>query len=66
MKKELTYLETLKMIGEIKRKFEHELESRLSIMKVPCPLFVKSSSGLQDDLSGTEEAVSFISDDTKF
>jgi len=59
MKKELTYLETVKMIAEIKQCFEKQLSTRLSLIKVPCPLFVKSSSGLQDTLSGKEKSVSF-------
>ena len=60
MKKELSYLETIKMIDEIKKTFEKELEKRLGLTKVGSPLFVKKSSGLQDDLSGKEEAVGFI------
>ena len=59
MKKELSYLETIKMIDEIKKTFEKELEKRLGLTKVGSPLFVKKSSGLQDDLSGKEKAVGF-------
>ena len=59
MKKELSYLETVKMIDEIKKYFEKQLETRLSLTKVGSPLFVKSTSGLQDDLTGVEESVSF-------
>lgn len=66
MKKELSYYETLKMIDEAKTIFEHQLEKRLNILKVPCPLFVKDTSGLQDDLTGIEEAVSFMKGDTKY
>jgi aspartate--ammonia ligase len=66
MKKELSYLETIKMIDEIKKIFESQLEKRLGLTKVGSPLFVKKSSGLQDDLSGSEEAVSFIKDCEKF
>ena len=66
MKKELSYLETIKMIAEIKKTFESQIEKRLGITKVGSPLFVKKSSGLQDDLSGKEEAVSFIKDGEKF
>jgi len=46
MKKELSYLETIKMIGEVKRIFESQLEKRLELTKVGCPLFVKKSSGI--------------------
>jgi len=66
MKKELSYLETIKMIDEVKKIFEHQLEKRLGLTKVGCPLFVKKSSGLQDDLTGIEKAVSFIKGDEKF
>lgn len=66
MKKELSYIETIKMIAEIKRTFESQIEKRLGLTKVGSPLFVKKSSGLQDDLSGKEEAVGFIKDKEKF
>ncbi|MBQ9072051.1 MAG: aspartate--ammonia ligase [Bacilli bacterium] len=66
MKKELTYLETIKMISEVKKIFESQLEKRLGLTKVGSPLFVKKSSGLQDDLSGKEEAVGFTKCDEKF
>ena len=59
MKKELTYIETIKFISEIKKVFEHQLETRLGLIKTGGPLFVRTSSGEQDQLSGTEEAVSF-------
>lgn len=66
MKKQLTYIETIKMIDETKRYFEKQLESRLSLTKVQSPLFVKSDSGLQDELSGVEKGVSFIKDKEKY
>ena len=66
MKKEISYYERIIMIDYIKKIFEKELESRLDLVKVPCPLFVKSSSGLQDMLSGVEKSVSFIKDGEKF
>ena len=66
MKKDLTYLEKLIMIGEIKKYFESQLEKRLELIKVQAPLFVKTSSGLQDQLSGKEKSVSFTKDDEKF
>lgn len=66
MKKELTYLEKIIMIGEIKKYFESQLEKRLELIKVQAPLFVKTSSGLQDQLSGKEKSVSFTKDDEKF
>ncbi|MBR6690667.1 MAG: aspartate--ammonia ligase [Bacilli bacterium] len=66
MKKELSYLETIKMIAEVKKIFESQIEKRLGLTKVGSPLFVKKSSGLQDDLSGKEEAVGFIKGEEKF
>jgi len=66
MKKELSYLETIKMISEVKRTFESQIEKRLGLTKVGCPLFVKTSSGLQDGLTGKEEAVGFTKGEEKF
>ncbi len=66
MKKELSYLETIKMIYEIKKTFEGQIEKRLGLTKVGSPLFVKKSSGLQDDLSGKEEAVGFTKGEERF
>ncbi len=66
MKKELTYLEKIIMIGEIKKYFESQLESRLDLIKVQSPLFVKTSSGLQDELSGKEKSISFTKDEEQF
>ncbi len=66
MKKELSYLELIKAIDEIKKYFEGQLESRLSLTKVQSPLFVKSESGLQDELSGVEKSVSFKKSKEKF
>ncbi len=66
MKKEISYLETIKSISEIKKYFEKQLEKRLSLIKVECPLFVTSDSGLQDGLTGVEKGVSFTKDGEKF
>lgn len=66
MKKELSYLETIKMIAEIKKHFESQLETRLKLIKVQCPIFIKTSTGLQDCLTGVEKAVGFKKDDEKF
>lgn len=66
MKKELSYLETIKAIYEIKKFFEKQLESRLCLTKVQSPLFVKSDSGLQDALSGVEKAISFTKGGEQF
>ena len=66
MKKELSYLETIKAIDEVKKYFERQLEARLSLTKVQSPLFVKSDSGLQDALTGVEKGVGFTKDIEKF
>ena len=66
MKKECSYLETIKAIDEIKKHFEKQLEARLSLTKVQSPLFVKIDSGLQDDLTGVEKGVSFKKEKEKF
>lgn len=66
MKKELSYLEIIVMIDEVKKCFEHQLEQRLGLIKVGSPLFVKSSSGLQDELTGVEKAVDFTKGSESF
>ena len=66
MKKEISYYEKIIMIDEIKKIFEKELTSRLDLIKVPYPLFVKTTSGLQDELSGVEKSVSFTKDGEKY
>lgn len=66
MKKELSYLETIKAIDEVKKYFERQLQARLSLTKVQSPLFVKTVSGLQDALTGVEKGVSFKKGSEKF
>ena len=66
MKKELSYLDTVKTIDKVRKFFEGQLESRLSLIKVQSPLFVKSDSGLQDALTGVEKGVSFKKESEKF
>lgn len=46
-------------IKEIKDYFERELGDALGLIRVSAPLFVKPSSGLNDNLTGNEKAVSF-------
>ena len=43
----------------IKHNFQKELSYALNLRRVSAPLFVKESSGLNDDLSGVERAVAF-------
>lgn len=66
MKKELSYLETIKAIDDVKKYFERQIEARLSLTKVQSPLFVKTDSGLQDALTGVEKGISFIKGKEKF
>ena len=66
MKKEMSFIETLKAIEDCKKQFESQLEVRLGLMKVQSPIFVKTSTGLQDKLTGVEESVSFTKEDEKF
>ena len=66
MKKEKSYLETLKAIEDCKKQFESQLEVRLGLMKVQSPIFVKTATGLQDKLTGVEKAVSFTKEGEKF
>ena len=66
MKKELSYFKKLEIISKVKKYFEEELERQLDLIKVQSPLFVKTDTGLQDDLSGVEKAVSFTKDHEKY
>ncbi len=66
MKKEISYLEILEAIDECKKHFESQLEVRLGLTKVQSPIFVKTSTGLQDKLTGVEKAVSFKKGEEKF
>ena len=66
MKKELSYFDTVIMIDEVKKYFESQIEKRLGLIKVQSPLFVKTSSGLQDGLTGVEKAVGFTKGDEEF
>ena len=46
-------------IGFIKKIFEKQLEFRMHLKRVSAPLFVSTTSGLNDNLSGVEKPVSF-------
>ncbi len=60
----LDVMETVTAIKELKDFFEHKLSEALNLTRVSAPLFVKSDSGLNDDLNGTEKPVSFkVKDD---
>ena len=51
--------DTQSAIGFIKRTFEDKLMEALTLKRVSAPLFVEPSTGLNDNLSGKERAVSF-------
>lgn len=61
-KSKLGIIETEVAIKSLKDFFERSLAEQLKLIRVSAPLFVTPESGLNDDLSGLERAVSF---DTK-
>lgn len=58
-KSDLTLMQTEKAISQIKDFFQLELSSELRLRRVTAPLFVLRGTGINDDLNGTERAVSF-------
>ncbi len=50
---------TQKAISFIKKTFQERLAAALNLKRVSAPLFVTESSGLNDNLNGTERPVSF-------
>ncbi|MBW2972417.1 aspartate--ammonia ligase [Candidatus Woesearchaeota archaeon] len=59
----LDFFETEKGIKLVKDTFERKLAEKLSLCRVTAPRFLVVGTGLQDDLAGTMEPVSFT---TKF
>lgn len=55
----LNLYDTQAAIELIKKTFAQHLTEKLNLRRVTAPLFVRSDSGLNDDLNGTERAVSF-------
>lgn len=55
----LSLYDTQTAIGMIKRNFEEQLGTALNLKRISAPLFVDPTSGLNDDLNGTERPVSF-------
>ena len=53
-------LQTQISIKFLKDKFERLLAKKLNLTRVSAPLFVEKSTGLNDDLSGKEQSVSFV------
>ena len=59
-KSKLDLRQTEVAIKQVKDFFERELAKELNLTRVSAPLFVKPESGLNDNLSGIERPVSFI------
>lgn len=55
----LTVYQTQDAIGALKKIFEDRLKHELNLIRVSAPLFVRPSSGLNDDLNGSERPVVF-------
>ncbi|MBR2860677.1 MAG: aspartate--ammonia ligase [Clostridia bacterium] len=55
----LDIYQTQLAIGLLKQKFQQALAAKLNLKRVTAPLFVQPETGLNDDLSGVERAVSF-------
>lgn len=60
----LNLYDTQRAIGTIKRLFADTLCATLDLHRVSAPLFLESSTGLNDDLNGVERKVSFGIKDT--
>lgn len=56
----LDLVDTQVAIKLVKDTFERELAKELGLMRVSAPLFVEPETGLNDNLSGFEKAVSFV------
>ena len=61
----LNLYETQTAIGLTKRCFEDKLSAALNLKRVSAPLFVDPQTGLNDNLNGSERAVSFDILETK-
>ena len=64
-KSSLDLYDTQTAIGFTKRIFEDKLSQALHLKRVSAPLFVEPQTGLNDNLSGSERAVSFDILETK-
>lgn len=56
---DLGLYETQDAINLIKTRFQEKLSAALNLKRVTAPLFVDSSTGMNDDLNGVERPVSF-------
>lgn len=55
----MTIRETEKAIRYIRETFQTEFGTAMNLERISAPMFVKKSSGLNDNLSGWEKPVSF-------
>ena len=55
----LSVRETEKAIKYIRDTFQHEFGKKMGLERISAPLYVPASSGLNDNLNGTEQPVSF-------
>jgi len=55
----LSLEESEKAIADIKTFFQTYMSAQLKLRRVTAPLFLESSTGLNDDLNGVEKPVSF-------
>ena len=60
-KPSLNLIDTEITIKLVKDTFERKLAQRLGLIRVSAPLFVEPTTGLNDNLTGFEKAVSFKS-----
>jgi len=58
-KSKLSLRDTERAIKLVKDEFEKNLARALNLERISAPLFVKSRSGINDDLNGVDRAVSF-------
>lgn len=59
-KSKLNFKDTERAIRKLKTFFQQTLSIKLNLLRVSAPLFVKQETGLNDNLSGKEKAVSFV------
>lgn len=55
----MSFVQTFNDIEFIKDKFQKLLKRDLNLVRISAPLFLEKDSGLNDDLNGTEEKVTF-------
>lgn len=53
------FVQTQKAIKIIKFLFEYKLSSSLNLIRISSPKFIKTGTGIQDDLAGTCESIKF-------